>query len=558
MTLLPQFLPTVRAERIIAGARLVLAGCSFLALSFEPSVPTRFAVVTHALTIGYILWAIVIALLVVSTPMFRLRRWQVSTHAIDLIIAVVFINLTAGTESPFFFYLLFSLMAATVRWDAHGALGTGGIALGGYLGTVVADILRGYSVEVNAVIIRSTSLIVLALMLTYIGYYAAHVRGVTENLRTWQPAVNGGVASVMADGVRYVGGVLGARCVVFVWEEEEEPDLQMAYLSDDEVDTSQEDGRTLRPLVAPALEATDFFCHDAAAAHPLVVYTAGDGLDSTSVPPIHPRLAERFAVRSVLAVRCGAGRLFIIDKPRVTVDDLWLAQIVAGQISSSLDQASLAQRLEHSRLSEARARVARDLHDGLLQSLTAVMLRLTTIGHTLDAAARRRIEAVQTIISDEARRLREFIQHLTSAVSETPTVVLPDRLEALRHHIEEDWDLRVELSTQDLQRIPDRMAHDVYFILREALINVARHAGASRARSTVAVDGDRLHIMVSDDGRGFPFQGSRDGASLAAANLGPRMLYERTRLLGGQLVVDSGPKGARLDIQVPLATRGEA
>jgi signal transduction histidine kinase len=287
------------------------------------------------------------------------------------------------------------------------------------------------------------------------------------------------------------------------------------------------------------------------------VYTFGDGLQSALAAPVHPRFAERFAVRTLLAVTCGEGRLFVIDRARLTVDDLWLAQILARQISSSLEQASLAERLEETRLSEARGRVARDLHDGLLQSLTAAMLRLTAIGRVLDEATRGRLEGVQTMIGDEARRLREFIQHLTSVAPEAAMDALPDRLESLRQHIERDWDLHVDLSMQDLQRIPDGVAHDVYFLVREALINVARHAGASRARTTIAVDADRLHITVSDNGHGFPFEGRRDGVSLAATNLAPRMLYERTRRLGGRLVVDSGAKGARLDIEVPLSS-GEA
>jgi signal transduction histidine kinase len=88
------------------------------------------------------------------------------------------------------------------------------------------------------------------------------------------------------------------------------------------------------------------------------------------------------------------------------------------------------------------------------------------------------------------------------------------------------------------------------------LINVARHAGASTARTTIAVDGSRLCITVIDDGRGFAFEGRRDGAALAAMNLAPRMLYQRTMSLGGQLVIDSSPKGSRVDVEVPLPDGG--
>jgi signal transduction histidine kinase len=541
---------------MIAAARLVLAACSLLALAIEPSVPARFAVVTRAFTIGYTVWAVVIAALLVSKSAVLFRHWQLSTHAVDLVVSLVFMNLTAGTESPFFFYLLFALTAATLRWDARGALWTGGAALVVYSGTVATEVLRGGVVELNGLVIRTTYLTVLALMLAYLGQYAAHVRGVTQKLRLWQPAMGGGLASVMVDAVRYTGDVLGAPRVVFVWEEAEEPDLRMACLADGRVSTSFEEAAAYQPLVTPAFDGTDFFCRDVATPNAVVVFTSREGFQSAPGPSVHPRFVERFAIQTVLGVQCGPGRLFVIDKARLTVDDLWLAQLLARQIASSLEQVLLAQRLEEARMSEARGRVARDLHDGILQSLTAAMLRLATIGRAVDEETRRRIEGVQTMISDEARRLREFIERLTSVVPEAPTDELSDRLEGLRQHIERDWDLRVELKALELAQVPIRMAHDVYFMVREALINVARHAGASTARTTIVVEGARLYITVIDDGRGFPFEGRRDGAALAAANLAPRMLYQRATSLGGHLVIDSGPHGSRLDVEVPLPNGG--
>src|SRR5712691_8616437 len=109
MSLPQQFLPKGRAERMIAGARLVLAASSLLALSIEPSVPAKFALATRALTLGYTAWALALAAALVSesTLLLLFRHWQLSTHAVDLIVALAFMSLTAGTESPFFFYLLF-------------------------------------------------------------------------------------------------------------------------------------------------------------------------------------------------------------------------------------------------------------------------------------------------------------------------------------------------------------------------------------------------------------------------------------------------------------------
>ena len=546
MSLLPQFSPQARAEQAIAVARVALAAASMLALAIDPSEPTRYVAITRMLTIGYTVWAV--AVFLISRSMVLPRYWQLSTHAVDLVVCLLVMNLTAGPDSPFFLYLVFALMSATLRWHVPGALWTGGAALVVFFGTVV----RRTPVEVNVVVLRATYLAVLALMLAYLGQYGAYVRRTTQRLRTWQPSVGDGVATIMGEAVRYVADVVGAPRAAIVWEEPDEPDLRMVWWSDGPVSMSREYPVALQPLVARPFERTDFLCRDASTVQPTVIFASASGLQSAQGPAIHPQFVADFAVRSLLAVECTLGRLLLVDKAQLTTDDLWLAQIVARQVSSSVDQVLLRRQLEESKIFQARAGVARDLHDGVLQSLTAITLRLESMGRAVDVETRRRIESLQAMIGDEARRLRRFIQELTSRAPETTTEALAERLESLGEHLQRDWDLRVELDTVDLTRIPIRIAPDIYFVVREALINVARHAGASMARATIAIGDGRLRVAIADDGHGFPFEGSRDGVALLAANLAPRMLYERVTALGGRLVVDSGTEGSRLDIEVPL------
>jgi signal transduction histidine kinase len=395
-------------------------------------------------------------------------------------------------------------------------------------------------------------------MLAYLGQYSAHVRRVTQRLRTWQPLAAAGADTILHDAARYAADIIGAPRAVVVWEDPEEPDLRMAWWAPGQPSTSRGDRLDIQPLVVEPFQDTDFLCRDAATADSTVIFTAGSGLQSAPGPAVHPGFVEQFAIRTVLAVQCRLGRIFVLDKGHLTIDDLWLAQIVARQVSSSVDQALLIQRLEETSVVEARGRVARDLHDGVLQSLTAITLRLQSIGRAVDAEVGRRIQMLQAMIADEARRLREFIGELTSPAPHTGADTLSAQLERLRQHMERDWGLRVELDTAHLPAIAGGLANDLYFVLREALVNVARHAGASMARAAVAAEGARLRITVLDDGRGFRFEGRHDGAALAAMKLAPRMLYERVTSLGGRLIVDSSAKGSRVDIEVPLADRGEA
>src|SRR5262249_20434039 len=108
------------------------------------------------------------------------------------------------------------------------------------------------------------------------------------------------------------------------------------------------------------------------------------------------------------------------------------------------------------------------------------------------------------------------------------------------------------------KKVPRGLTRDVYLLLHEALVNAARHAGASGARVTMDMEHDSLRITVSDDGGGFRFRGRYEHAALVAANLGPVSLRGRAAALGGSLAIDSSARGACLYITLPLSPAADA
>jgi signal transduction histidine kinase len=246
----------------------------------------------------------------------------------------------------------------------------------------------------------------------------------------------------------------------------------------------------------------------------------------------------------------------------MTADDLLLGEVVGHQVASSIDQSLLARRLRRSAALEERTRVSRDLHDGVLQSLTAAALQLETVQLLWDTesrAARDQLAATQLLIANEQRDLRYFIHDSKlAAASPTPAEAgLRAGLVDVAQRLERIWSVRVVLKLEAVEdESPDPLANDICLIVHEAVVNAARHAGASEVRVEVTRANGDVDVIVTDNGRGFPFQGNYNHAALNALQLGPVMLKERVRSLDGTLAIRSTPAGARLDIKLP-SQRGE-
>jgi signal transduction histidine kinase len=204
---------------------------------------------------------------------------------------------------------------------------------------------------------------------------------------------------------------------------------------------------------------------------------------------------------------------------------------------------------------EERIRLARDLHDGVLQTLAGIGLRLAAVRTLLEKdarAAREALEPVQRLLTLEQRDLRFFIEELKPRPRPAGEVSLAFRVTELAHRIELEWGLRAELRTGGLDEpIPESLARQVYQMVREALVNAARHGEASAVRLEIRREGENLRITVADNGRGFPFEGRLSHADLARGRRGPRNLFERVSSLQGILEIESGAAGARLEISLP-------
>lgn len=246
-----------------------------------------------------------------------------------------------------------------------------------------------------------------------------------------------------------------------------------------------------------------------------------------------------------------------------------LAMAIGVVRSLELFEHEIDRRLAEARrrelLASERDRIARDLHDGIIQSIYAAGLQLEAVaahvGEGISGPAATELETGGRVVMAELNRItgeiRRTIFDLRSAGLETrdPERLVAEVAEELRAHglleisLRVDGPWRVELT--------DAQADELRHIVREALSNVLRHAGARRVALRLRLAEDELTLEVRDDGIGFDV-----GAVEATgddATQGLRNLRRRAELLGARLVTRSAPgRGTRLSLTMPVvASRRE-
>ena len=189
---------------------------------------------------------------------------------------------------------------------------------------------------------------------------------------------------------------------------------------------------------------------------------------------------------------------------------------------------------------EARRRIERDLHDGAQQLLVGVALTLRLARAKLEQQPELSADLLDEALSDLATATGE-LRELARGIH--PAVLTEGGLQPALAGLAGRVPVPVTIECAPAERLPAAVEATTYFVVAEALTNVARYAAASRALVAVDRDGDRLLLEVRDDGRG--------GADPAAGS-GLRGIADRVAALGGRVSLESPPGGGTtLRVELP-------
>jgi signal transduction histidine kinase len=257
----------------------------------------------------------------------------------------------------------------------------------------------------------------------------------------------------------------------------------------------------------------------------------------------HPILARGVPVRDARGeITCWAGINLDISR----VKEAELARL-AGQFQIELQHRLMEQR-EHE-----RQQIARNIHDGPIQMLVSTMFNIQLLKEMLDNPQ------LETEINQIGFSVKNTIQELRGVVNELrpPSLVRFGLTRTIRAHAEEfnekhpELDLLHELE-DDQNRLPADICLALFRIYQEALNNIIRHAGATRASVTLAFEEETAVLEIQDNGRGLDALPDLISQT-EQGHFGLAGMQERAEGARGQFNIRSAPgKGTTVTVKIPL------
>jgi signal transduction histidine kinase len=579
-----------RTERWLATARVALIIAAEFALWMEPAREFEYSRWLYWLLTVYLVHSVVVMLLLRFRPQST-KAFRLVVHAADILWPVLISLFAPAQRGQFFLFFVFVMAAAAYRWGLWETVGTAATAVAlletesfavrGGLEPVADHWLRllhlpplGLSVrelDPQQLFMSSVYLSVIGFLLGYMSENQKKVRAeravITRVLGSAR--VEAGLTGTMQQILGEVVTIYGANRVLGA---SQEANSYRVFLA--EVKRGAEGPETLRWREAlPESEKSYLFDSSANA-----IYASrnGNGFHTVQLSPDGVRLrdagaqcvealaaVEKFDALASVSLVFGSewsGRIFVFDPQMMgePEEELRFLQEFAQQVGPAIYNVYLMRRLRERAGAVERARFARELHDGAIQSLIAVEMQIDVLRRqsgTQAPVVNAELGRIQKLLREEVLKLRELMQTMKSFEVNADRLLgfVSDTVERFRRETGIAAEFVSELERVELSQ---KACRELARIVQESLVNVRKHSGAHHVLVRLAQRAGNLQLTVEDDGKGFAFSGTLSHAELETAGKGPAVIRERVRLLAGELTIESTPgHGARLEVRIPPARR---
>lgn len=548
---------STRIGRLVALARIGFSAAALVVLLLDPSQPTNYSLLGYSILGAYVLWAAAFALYV-HRQVWLKPLFEMAVYAVDVAVIAFVMVLTEGDTSPFFVFFTFILFAAMLRWSWRGVAWT---AAAVFIAFTVITLLFDEHIDMLRVGIRSVYLLILASMLGYIAAHQERLRSELSRLSKPQVAPVDTTMPV-AELLTYASGVFEAGRALLVWSDPEEPWVYVATQNAKEYKLERTSPDQLFQPLNAELAGSTFLCWRPAKNADCIVLQRDQSLVRWKGDPLDAQFRTTYRIDAFVTAPLPGqhldGRIFVLDPPAINSDQLLMMQVIAEQIASRFELHNAIRGLQRTTANEERMRLARDLHDGVLQLLAGAGLQLQSMHRLVgggNIALSQQINDLQVSIAAQQSLLRKFVDDLKPVGSEESqgraelSKSLSVLVDMLKHQWQTDIDCRIEPSGVLLPAAT--LAH-VRYLVAEATANARRHGGATRIKVSAIGQPDRLDLSIDDNGSGLSVQGEWGLEELESWNIGPVMLRERVRAMDGSITIVSNGEGMAVRISIPL------
>lgn len=530
--------------RVIAIGRYMLAILFWLAIWMDASQPANAPFLTWTVLASYAAFALAVLTITWSNWWLDARLAGIA-HSVDIAVYTFLVFSTEGYTSPFFTAFMFILLAAAIRWGWRATALTAVLLTLLYLLAGLAVAATSTNFALQPFVVRTGHLVILSLILMWFGVNqwrsGLYVRD-KEDLdepSLYKSSLENSLAAAM-HGLNSGRGIL-------VWREH----------GSEKVETLIAEGAE---LTAPELKTDAFtkrfdrpFLYDVAKDRALTHDQGRDLQRFRALQLIDQRAATALALREGIAIpvstAAGDGELFLEAVPNLSLDHVDLGAQVAADIAAYIQRYALIRAVEESAEARSRVALAGDLHDSVVQFLAGAAFRVEALKR--DQAMGRNLEPdldqLKRLMLQEQGELRTFIAALRSG-PQIELAELATNLKNLSANLSRQWDVSCEFSAaKSKAKVPSRLQFDTEQLVREAVANAVRHAGARSITIRLRTHEDDLLLDLINDGSRYP--------KAPASDAMPRSLSERVRLAGGELELSRGLGLTKISVSLPLSGR---
>lgn len=517
----------------------MLASLYLLAIWLDPGQPALAPAAAYAVLAAYVAFATIVAAL-------TWRDWWLDSkfagpaHGVDIAMFMFLVLSTQAHTSPFFSFFMFILLSSAIRWGWRAT------ALSAVLLTLLyafAGALVARSVtpsDLQPFLIRTGHLVIVSLILIWFGINqwrsggsSAHEQELLAASLPQDPPLESGLAAAIK--------ALRARRGLFLWQEQDSNSAIAVEMRDGEATRSE--------LPLPVPEAQSTILYDLPRDRALSRDERRNLCRASAVGLLGLEASDLGLDRGLaMPVRTGSGRglLFLEQVRALSTDHIDLGDQLSFEVATHIQRHALFRAAEEAAEARSRLGLARDLHDSVVQFLAGAAFRLEAMKRTSGSGRdlEPELNELKHLMLEEQGELREFIAALRGG-PRIGAQELAGELRELASRLARQWGIRCTFTAEAQSAMfPSRLQFDAKQLLREAVANAVRHAGATSVTVKLKADSGALRLDFINNGAAYP--GSAGNGEL------PRSLKERVEQAGGAFDLSRGMGVTRVSVSLPV------